>query len=102
LAFSAFAPPGFKPDTLIAALGIIVGALAYRSCKKRKLGEVPNTTVRLAVELWGVLLIVFATCHHLHYPRLGASGLRYCFIEKINSFYTRKAMTYKFYWRFQH
>lgn len=60
LAFSAFAPPGFKLDSLVAGLGIFVGALAYRSCKKRKLGEVPNTTLRLVMELLGVLLIILS------------------------------------------
>lgn len=66
LAFSAFAPSGAnappnpKVDTLIAGLAIIVGANAYRSCKKRKLGEVPNSYLRLGIELLGIVLIVLS------------------------------------------
>jgi len=44
-------------DIDIAGAAVIVGALAYRSAKKRKLGEVPNTYVRIRMELLGLVAI---------------------------------------------
>jgi hypothetical protein len=43
--------------TLIAATVMILGALAYRSAKKRKLGEVRSTITRLILEFTLLLLI---------------------------------------------
>jgi hypothetical protein len=44
-------------SVLIAGPVIILGALAYRSAKKRKLGEVKSTLMRKAVEVAFLLLI---------------------------------------------
>lgn len=44
-------------ETLRASIVIILGALAYRSAKKRKLGEVKSTSARQFVEISLLLLI---------------------------------------------
>lgn len=49
---------GGPGGTLIGALVMILGALAYRSAKKRKLGEVKSTATRLILEITMLLLIV--------------------------------------------
>jgi hypothetical protein len=43
---------------IVSAPIIILGALAYRSAKKRMLGQVPSTAVRKAAEALAMLLIV--------------------------------------------
>ncbi len=48
-------------DTLIAGLVTILGALAYRSAKKRKLGEVKTTFARQILEVAVVVLIGLMT-----------------------------------------
>jgi hypothetical protein len=45
-------------DLIVSAPIIILGALAYRSAKKRMLGQVPSTAVRRAAEALALLLIV--------------------------------------------
>jgi hypothetical protein len=49
----------------IAGAVTLLGALAYRSCKRRRLGEVPSTTLRKGLELLAliaaVLIILFQT-----------------------------------------
>jgi hypothetical protein len=54
---------GIKPpsEMLIAGPIIVLGALAYRSCKKRKLGEVTNSWLRVVLELAAMLAIVIAS-----------------------------------------
>jgi hypothetical protein len=49
---------GGTGGTLIGALVMILGALAYRSAKKRKLGEVKSTATRLISEITMLLLII--------------------------------------------
>ena len=46
---------------LVAGPIIILGALAYRSCKKRKLGEVENSLLRKALETTAIIAIILAT-----------------------------------------
>ncbi|HUQ38314.1 MAG TPA: tetratricopeptide repeat protein, partial [Aestuariivirga sp.] len=45
-------------DMIVGGPALILGALVYRSCKKRKLGEVDNTTLRLVLELTALASIV--------------------------------------------
>jgi Mn2+/Fe2+ NRAMP family transporter len=48
-----------KPSaTAIAGATIVLGALAYRSAKKRKLGTVSNSKVRLTLEIIGIVLSI--------------------------------------------
>ena len=49
-----------QPNASYINAGIImlIGAFAYRSAKKRSLGEVKNTTVRKAIELTGITIII--------------------------------------------
>lgn len=49
-----------QPNVAYINAGIImlIGALAYRSAKKRSLGEVKDTTVRKAIELTGITIII--------------------------------------------
>ncbi len=62
-AVSAFAP-GLEPDRVMSQLNagifIILGALAYRSAKKRKLHEVLPTLPRRFAEAFALVLIVAA------------------------------------------
>ena len=51
---SGVAKPG---PILIAGIIVILGALAYRSAKKRKWGEVKSTVPRIVAELAAILLI---------------------------------------------
>lgn len=49
-----------KPGSiLIAGITVILGALAYRSAKKRKWGEAKSTVPRILVELAAILLTGF-------------------------------------------
>ncbi len=43
---------------LISGLTIVLGALAYRSAKKRKLADVSNSALRLTIEIVGVVLSI--------------------------------------------
>ena len=45
---------------LIAGPIIILGALAYRSAKKRKLGTIKSSTLRQALEILAICIIVTA------------------------------------------
>ena len=47
-----------KPGHLIPGLTIILGAIAYRSARKRRLGEVENTETRLYTEISLIALIL--------------------------------------------
>jgi hypothetical protein len=47
--------PGFL---LITGPVILLGAFAYRSAKRRRLREVPNNKLRLAVELMAMALLI--------------------------------------------
>ena len=48
-----------KPSpTGIAGVTIVFGALAYRSAKKRKLGDVSSSIVRLIFEIIGIVLSI--------------------------------------------
>ena len=47
-----------KASSANAGLIMLIGAFAYRSAKKRYLGEVKNTSPRKVVELIGMLIIV--------------------------------------------
>lgn len=48
-----------KPSsTLIAGIIIILGALAYRSAKKRKLSEVRTSSIRKGLEVFAIVIIV--------------------------------------------
>ena len=49
-----------QPSMLVAGIVILLGALAYRSAKKRSLGEVPNSNLRRSVEAVAVALAVAA------------------------------------------
>jgi cytochrome bd-type quinol oxidase subunit 2 len=40
-----------------AGVVLVVGALAYRSCKKRMLGEKPDTTLRLCAEILAIAFV---------------------------------------------
>src|SRR5690349_739974 len=51
---SALSPPG---PGLVAGPIMIIGALAYRSAKKRKLGEVASTTTRKVLEIAALVLV---------------------------------------------
>lgn len=46
-------------DTSIAGIVVILGALAYQSAKKRKLGLVKNTTLRKIVEAITIIITFF-------------------------------------------
>lgn len=50
-----------NPSGLIAGPVIILGALAYRSAKKRNLGVVRNTALRKGLELLALIMIAAAT-----------------------------------------
>lgn len=45
-------------DKAITGAIIILGALAYRSAKKRKLGECKNTKKRLSLEIGKIIVIM--------------------------------------------
>ncbi len=45
-------------STAIGGVTIVLGALAYRSAKKRKLGSVSNSKVRLTLEIMGIALSI--------------------------------------------
>ena len=63
LGFLSFAGSVANPSNLsglIAGPVIILGALAYRSAKKRKLGEVRNTALRKGLELLALIMIAAA------------------------------------------
>ncbi len=45
---------------LIAGIVIILGALAYRSAKKRKLGEISGSSLRKALEVCAIVIIIAA------------------------------------------
>jgi hypothetical protein len=45
-------------DLIISAPIIILGALAYRSAKKRMLGQVASTKIRMAAEALAMLIVV--------------------------------------------
>lgn len=48
-----------RPSSLFfAGLVIILGALAYRSAKKRKLGEVKDRALRKGLEMTAILFII--------------------------------------------
>ncbi len=47
-------------DNLGAGFGMILGALAYRSAKKRKLGTVKNSMIRKILEIASICLIFAA------------------------------------------
>ncbi len=49
-----------KPNMLIAGIIIILGALAYRSAKKRKLGEISGSSLRKALEVCAIVIIIAA------------------------------------------
>jgi len=50
-----------KPSsTLIAGIIIILGALAYRSSKKRKLGEIRGSSIRKVLEVCAIVIIIAA------------------------------------------
>jgi hypothetical protein len=49
-----------SPSGLVAGPVIILGALAYRSAKKRKLGEVNNTPLRKGLEVLALIMIAAA------------------------------------------
>lgn len=58
-ALSVFAGLGQQQISLAnAGFIMLIGAYAYRSAKKRSLGEVPNTTIRSLIELAGMIVIV--------------------------------------------
>jgi len=56
LVFSGFG----QQQVSVANAGIImlIGAFAYRSAKKRSLGEVPDSTIRSLTELAGMAVII--------------------------------------------
>jgi hypothetical protein len=54
------APAGPEGGLVISGLVVLLAALAYRSCKKRKLGEVGNSKLRITFELTAMLAIVLA------------------------------------------
>lgn len=62
IATIAIQPQG---STYIAGAVTVLGALAYRSCKRRKLGEVPSTPLRIGLEILALIaalaVIVFQT-----------------------------------------
>lgn len=47
-------------EVSMTGLVMIVGALAYKSAKKRRLGDANNTKLRFALELCGLGLIVLS------------------------------------------
>ena len=48
-----------KPNSVFTAgIIIIIGALAYRSAKKRKLGEAPDSILRKSLEVLSLLIIL--------------------------------------------
>lgn len=49
-----------KADTLIAGIVMILGAIAYRSAKKRKLGQAKSTLTRYCLEIGSLILICVA------------------------------------------
>jgi hypothetical protein len=49
-----------RTGLMITGPVILLGAYAYRSAKKRRLGEVPNTKLRFAVELAAMVLLIAA------------------------------------------
>jgi len=50
-----------QPNASYSNAGFImlIGAFAYRSAKKRALGEVKDTNIRKAIELAGMVIIIF-------------------------------------------
>ena len=59
LSFASGVNPG-NPGGFVAGPVIILGALAYRSAKKRKLGEVNNSTLRKVLEALALIMIAAA------------------------------------------
>ncbi|MAZ40872.1 hypothetical protein CL654_02045 [bacterium] len=45
-------------STMFAGIYIVLGSLAYRSLKKRKLGMVQDSKIRLILEVVGILAII--------------------------------------------
>lgn len=60
LSFAGSVANPTNPSGLIAGPAIIMGALAYRSAKKRKLGEVHNTALRKGLEVAALIIIAAA------------------------------------------
>jgi hypothetical protein len=60
LSFAGSVANPANPGGLIAGPVIILGALAYRSAKKRKLGEVHNTAMRKGLEISALIIIAAA------------------------------------------
>ena len=60
LSFAGSVANPANPGGLIAGPVIILGALAYRSAKKRKLGEVHNTALRKGLEISALIIIAAA------------------------------------------
>jgi len=48
----------FNVSYINAGFIMMIGAFAYRSAKKRALGEEKNTNIRKAIELTGVVIII--------------------------------------------
>jgi hypothetical protein len=47
-------------STLIAGIIIILGALAYRSAKRRKLGEITHSSLRKTLQICAIVIIIAA------------------------------------------
>lgn len=60
LSFSGSLANPQNPSGLISGPIIIIGALVYRSAKKRKLEEARNSLVRKVLEIIALVLITFA------------------------------------------
>ncbi|SJZ35245.1 hypothetical protein SAMN02745126_00576 [Enhydrobacter aerosaccus] len=59
-------------DLIVSAPIVLLGALAYRSAKKRMLGQVPSTTLRRICEAVALLCIVALVCSTANFIKLMA------------------------------
>ena len=87
-----------KSGQLLMAFVTLFGALAYRSAKKRRLGEVKNTAMRVAIECVFIVLIVLAVVMQndlqtqlAEHPAVSGLPLAWALIAYVVAIWPRKA-----------
>ena len=87
-----------KSGQLLMAFVTLFGALAYRSAKKRRLGEVKNTAMRVAIECVFIVSIILAVVmqNDLKYqiaehPAVNVLPLAWALVAYVVAVWPRKA-----------
>ena len=87
-----------KSGQLLMAFVTLFGALAYRSAKKRHLGEVKNTTTRVVIECVFIALITLAVVMQndlrdqiAEHPAVNVLPLAWALIAYVVAIWPRKA-----------